>query len=65
MAELSFDNFSGNAYSLWIIEPEKSHEGGPFRYKTPYRLKHFSSGLYLACVRIIPKKSSLEQASSN
>lgn len=54
LAELSFDNYSGNAYSLWIIESEDYRSGGPFLYNKPYRLKHFSSGLYLACVRVLP-----------
>ncbi|CAD8131502.1 unnamed protein product [Paramecium pentaurelia] len=56
LSELSFDNYSGNAYSLWIIEDEDYKKGGPYLYSNNYRLKHFHTGLYLACVRVIPKE---------
>lgn len=54
--ELSFDNYSGNAYSLWTIENENYKIGGDFKYSSRYRLKHFHTGLYLACVRNMPTK---------
>ena len=29
-SELSFDNYSGNSYGMWIIERVNYKQGGPF-----------------------------------
>lgn len=33
-AELSFDSYTGNAYSMWIVEADDYKIGGAFMYKT-------------------------------
>lgn len=36
---------------MWILESINYREGGLIQYEKHYRLKHFSSGLYLAVAR--------------
>ncbi|EGR32737.1 MIR domain protein [Ichthyophthirius multifiliis] len=45
---VSFEDYSGNTFGLWIIENQDFQKGGCVEYRTAYRLKHMSSGCYLS-----------------
>ncbi|CAD8132784.1 unnamed protein product [Paramecium pentaurelia] len=44
----SYDEYTGDTHSMWIIEAEDYKEGGIVIFDKKYRFKHFASGLYLA-----------------
>jgi hypothetical protein len=51
VSESSYEQYVGNTYSMWVIESGEYLQGGVVQYERLYRLKHFSSGLYLAVGR--------------
>ncbi|CAD8059333.1 unnamed protein product [Paramecium primaurelia] len=44
----SYDEYTGDTHSMWIIESEIYKEGGIVQFDKKYRFKHFTSGLYLS-----------------
>ncbi|CAD8103545.1 unnamed protein product [Paramecium sonneborni] len=47
----SYDEYTGDTHSMWIIEAEDYKEGGIVLFEKKYRFKHFASGLYLAGIK--------------
>ncbi|CAD8068825.1 unnamed protein product [Paramecium sonneborni] len=54
----SYDEYTGDTHSMWIIESEIYKEGGIVLFDKKYRFKHFTSGLYLSGTK---DKFSLEK----
>lgn len=55
ISESSFEQYSGNTYSMWILENVDYKVGGYIQYERYYRLKHFATGLYLSVQRPPPE----------
>ena len=45
-----FESYTGNTNGMWVVENQDFKKGGFVEWKTPYRLKHFTTGMYL-CVK--------------
>jgi len=52
-----------NTNGMWIIEGENFKSGGLVQWDTPYRLKHFISGLYLSVTESYNNKSYKQRMS--
>ncbi len=45
---INYESYCGETYSMWVLENSRFKVGGPIKYGQNLRLKHLSSGNYLA-----------------
>ncbi|KRW98864.1 MIR motif [Pseudocohnilembus persalinus] len=52
-----FSDYSGNTFGMWIIQCKSQQEGGDLVFEKEYRLRHMSSGCFLAVKKVTPENN--------